>query len=163
MRRFIPILLVLLLALPATAWAVRTLPGDGTLVVDNGHGVVVVRARGGIIGRFDSGSVVIEQPEGGKIPTVYGAERIRDLGNGRTQWTGEDVRFRVIGGLYRIRIQAVGIDVSAVGRGIAVLDASGFTDFSGRYSLNGGTFQPLPGKPTTFQLGQPPPAGAIGK
>jgi hypothetical protein len=163
MRRFIPILLVLLLALPATAWAVRTLPGDGTLVVDNGHGVVSVRARGGIIGRFDSGSVVIEQPEGGKAATVYGAERISDLGNGRTRWTGEDVRFRVIGGLYKVRIQAVGIDVSAVGRGIAVLDATGFTDFAGRYSLNGGPFQSLPGRPTTYQLGQPPASGPIGK
>jgi hypothetical protein len=157
MRRFIPILLVLLLALPATAWAVRSLPGDGTLVVDNGKGIVVIRARGGIIGRFDSGSVVIEEPEGGKIPTVYGAERIRDLGNGRTQWTGEDVRFRLIGGVYRIRVQAVGIDVSAVGRGTAMLDASLYTDFSGRFSLNGGPFQPLPGRPTTYPLGQTPP------
>jgi hypothetical protein len=162
MRRFIPILLVLMLALPATAWAIHTLPGDGTLVVDNGHGVVIVRARGGIIGRFDSGSVVIEQPEGGKAPTVYGAERISDLGNGRTKWSGEDVRFRAIGVFYRVRIQAVGIDVSAVGRGTAVLDASGFTDFAGRYSLNGGPFQSLPGRPTTYQLGQAPP-GTIGK
>jgi hypothetical protein len=164
MRRFIPILLVLLLALPATAWAIRTLPGDGTLVVDNGRGQVTIRARGGIIGRFDSGRLIVEEiSSGANPPIVYGPERIRDLGVHRTLYVGEDVRFRMIGGLYRITIQAVGMDVSAVGRGTVVLDATGFTDLPGRFSINGGTFQPLPGKPTTFQLGQPPPAGTIGK
>ena len=164
MRRFAPILLVLLLALPATAWAMRSLPGDGTLVVDNGRGQVTVRARGGIIGRFDSGRLVVEDTGlGGSGPIVYGAERIRDLGLHRMLYVGEDVRFRMIGGLYRVTIQAVGMDVSAVGRGTVVLDATGFTDLPGRFSINGGPFQSLPGKPTTYLLGQPPPPGTIGK
>jgi hypothetical protein len=164
MRRFIPILLVLLLALPATAWAMRSLPGDGTLVVDNGRGQATIRARGGIIGRFDSGRLIVEEvASGGNGPVVYGAERIRDLGLHRTLYVGEDVRFRMIGGLYRVTIQAVGMDVSAAGRGTAVLDATGFTDLPGRFSINGGPFQPLPGRPTTYQLGQPPPPGQIGK
>jgi hypothetical protein len=165
MRRFIPLLLVLLLALPATAWAVRTVPGDGTLVVDNGRGQVNIRARGGIIGRFDSGRLIVEDPvEGdGSGPIVYGAERIRDLGQHRMLYVGEDVRFRMIGGLYRVTILAVGMDVSAVGRGTVVLDATGFTDLPGRFAINGGSFQPLPGRPTTYQLGQPPASGQIGK
>jgi hypothetical protein len=49
------------------------------------------------------------------------------------------------------------MDVSAVGRGTVVLDATGFTDLPGRFAINGGTFQPLPGRPTTYPLGQPPP------
>ena len=165
MRRFVPILLVLTLVLPAAAWAVHTAPGDGTLVVDNGRGQVIIRARGGIIGRFDSGRLTVEDPvEGdGSGPIVYGAERIRDLGNHRTLYVGEDVRFRMIGGLYRVTIQAVGMDVSAVGRGNVVLDATGFTDLPGRFSLNGGPFQPLPGKATTLTLGNPSPPGQIGK
>jgi hypothetical protein len=158
MRRFVPILLVLLLTLPATAWAVRSLPGDGTLVVDNGRGQVIVKARGGIIGRFDSGRLVVEDPvEGdGSGPIVYGAERIRELSGHRMLYVGEDVRFRMIGGLYRVTIQAVGMDVSAVGRGTVILDATGFTDLPGRFSMNGAPFQPLPGRPTAYPLGQPP-------
>ena len=164
MRRFVPILLVLLLVLPATAWAMRGAAGDGTLVVDNGRGQVTVRARGGIIGRFDSGRLVVDEVSpGGNAPVVYGAERIRDLGLHRTLYVGEDVRFRMIGGVYRVTIQAVGMDVSAVGRGGVVLDASGFTDLPGRFSINGGSFQPLPGRPTNYQLGQPPPPGPNGK
>ena len=163
MRRSVLILLALVLALPATAFAIRALPGDGTLVIDNGRGQVTVRARGGIIGRFDSGRLIVDENPNGNGPIVYGAERIRDLGVHRTLYVGEDVRFRMIGGGYRVMIQAVGMDVSAVGRGIVVLDATGFTDLPGRFSINGGSFQPLPGRPTTYQLGQPPPASQIGK
>src|SRR3954466_13330926 len=119
MRRLVLILLVFGLAVPAAALAIRDLPGDGTVVVDNARGVVTVRARGGIIGRFDSGRLVVEDPvEGdGSGPFVYGAERIRELGPHTTLYIGEDVRFRLIGGLYRVTVNAVGVDVSAVGRG----------------------------------------------
>src|SRR6476659_4497437 len=65
MRRLVLILLVIGLGVPAGALAVRELPGDGSLVVDNARGLVVVRARGGIIGRFDSGRITIEDPIGG--------------------------------------------------------------------------------------------------
>ncbi len=164
MRRLLPLVLVLLLALPTAAWAVRTLPGDGTLVIDNGRGTVTVKARGGIIGRFDSGRMVVDDPveNDGSGPIVYGADRIRDLGGGRTQYIGEDVRFRMIGGTYRVRIQAVGIDVSAVGRGTVTLDANGFADLPGRFSINGDPFQPLPTHLTSFTLGQAP-SGPLGK
>ena len=164
MRRFLLLLLALCLTLPAAAWAFRALPGDGTLVVDNGRGVVIVRARGGIIGRFDSGRLIVDDSvEGdGSGPIVYGAERIRELGGRRTLYIGEDVRFRMIGGLYRVQLQAVGIDVSAVGRGTATLDASGFSDQPGRFSINGGPFQSMPGVVTRYPLGQPVP-GTLGK
>jgi hypothetical protein len=156
MRRFLPILLVLALALPAAAWALKALPGDGSLVVDNARGVVIVRAKGGIIGRFDSGRLIVEDPiEGdGSGPIVYGADRIRELGPKSTLYIGEDVRFRLIGGLYRVQIQAIGVDVSAVGRGTVVLDGSGFTEQPGRFSINGGSFQPMPNAATRYTLGQ---------
>jgi hypothetical protein len=158
MRRLIPLVLALLFVVPATALAARMLPGDGTVVVDNGRGAVTVKARGGIIGRFDSGRLIVEDPvEGdGSGPIVYGAERIRDLGGRRTLYIGEDVRFRMIGGYYRVQIQAVGIDVSAVGRGTVTLDATGFADLPGRFQINGGPFQPLPSHPVSYTLGQPP-------
>ena len=62
MPRLLLILLLIGLAVPAGALAVKELPGDGSLVVDNARGLVTIRARGGIIGRFDSGRIVIEDP-----------------------------------------------------------------------------------------------------
>jgi hypothetical protein len=160
MRRALLLALVVALALPVAAWAAGRLPGDGTLVVDNGNGVVSIRARGGILGRFVTGNVVITDLDltDGKVPFVYGAETIQPLGSGRTRYSGDDIRFRMIGGLFRVQINAIGIDVSAVGRGTVTLDATGFTDFPGRYSFNGGPLQPLPGHPVTFALGQAPPS-----
>jgi len=164
MRRFFPLVLVMALLLPAAAWATSATlgsakaPGDGTLVVDNGNGSVIVRARGGILGRFDQGSVIISDLDltDGRVPVVSGAEAFRFLPGGRTLYSGDDIRFRMIGGLFRVQINATGIDVSAVGRGTAALDASGFSDFPGRYSLDGGPFHALPGHSTTFTLGQAP-------
>jgi hypothetical protein len=159
MRRSVLLALVVALALPVAAWAAGRLPGDGTLVVDNGNGVVSVRARGGILGRFVTGNMVISDLDlsDGKVPVVYGAETIQPLGGGRTRYSGDDIRFRMIGGLFRVQINAIGVDVSAVGRGTAVLDATGFTDFPGRFSFNGDPFQPLPGHPVTYTLGQVQP------
>jgi hypothetical protein len=160
MRRLVLLALVVALVLPMAAWAAASLPGDGTLVVDNGNGLVTIRARGGILGRFVTGNMVISDLDlsDGKVPVVYGAETIQPLGGGRTRYSGDDLRFRMIGGLFRVQINAIGVDVSAVGRGIATLDASGFTDFPGRYSINGGSFQPLPGHAVTYPLGQVPPS-----
>jgi hypothetical protein len=160
MRRLVLLALVVALLLPVAAWAAASLPGDGTLVVDNGNGLVTIRARGGILGRFVTGNMVISDLDlsDGKVPVVYGAETIQPLGGGRTRYSGDDLRFRMIGGLFRVQINAIGVDVSAVGRGIATLDASGFTDFPGRYSINGGSFQPLPGHAVTYPLGQVPPS-----
>jgi hypothetical protein len=155
MRRLVLILLVLGLGVPAGALAVRDLPGDGTLVVDNARGLVVVRARGGIIGRFDSGRLIVNDPiEGdGSGPIVYGADRFRELGPHTTLYIGEDIRFRLIGGSYRVQIQAVGADVSAVGRGTVTLDGSGFAEQPGRFQVNGSGWQPMPDGSTQYTLG----------
>lgn len=160
MRRLIVLIGVFMLALPAAAGALRRAPGDGTLVVDNAQGVVVLNIRGGIIGRFDQGTIEVTDPiEGdGPPPVVRGYQQARQLGPKRIQYSGEgEIRFRLIGGLYRVRITAIGIDVSVVGRGTVVLDGSGFADQPGRYSLNGGPFQAMPHAPTHLTLGQPPP------
>jgi hypothetical protein len=156
MRRLVLIMLVLGLSLPAAALALRELPGDGTLVVDNARGVVTVRARGGIIGRFDSGRVTIVDPiqgDGG-VPVVYGWERETVLGPRTTRYEGEDVRFRLIGGTYRVTVQATGMDISAVGRGSATVDGTGFSDQLGRYQINGGIWQPMPDGSTALALGR---------
>jgi hypothetical protein len=162
MRRTAIILLACLsLALPAGALALRSGPGDGTLVVDNANGSVTVRARGGIIGHLDSGRLIVDDPieADGKAPFVYGADRVSELGPRTTLYIGEDIRFRMIGGAYRVQVEALGIDISAVGRGTALLDGSGFGDRQiGRYSVNGSPFQKMPAAPTRVVIGQPQPA-----
>ena len=56
------------------------------------------------------------------------------------------------------------MDVSAVGRGTVVLDGTGFTDLPGRFSINGGPFQPMPGTPTTLsRSASRRPRATIGK
>jgi hypothetical protein len=164
MKRLVVLLGVLMLAVPTGAGALMGGPGDGTLVVENASGVVTMAVRGGVIGRFDQGAIEVYDPVAGdgNVPVVRGYQKIRELGPRRTQYSGEgDVRFRLIGGFYRIKISAIGIDVSVVGRGTALLDSSGFTDQPGRFSLNGGPFQPMPSEPTRFTLGQPL-AGTLG-
>jgi hypothetical protein len=155
MRRLVLIVLAVGLGVPSGASALQEMPGDGSLVVDNARGLVTVRARGGIIGRFDSGRLVIEDPiEGdGSGPIVYGADRIRELGPRTTLYIGEDIRFRLIGGSYRVSVNAYGMDISAVGRGTAMLDGSGFTDQPGRFQINGGTWQSMPDTATRYTLG----------
>jgi hypothetical protein len=156
MRRLVVLIGVVVLALPAGAGASKSGPGDGSLVVENAQGVVTLTVRGGIIGRFDQGTIEVFDPVAGDGPgpIVRGYQRVRELGPKRTQYSGEgDVRFRLIGGAYRVRISAIGLDVSAVGKGAAVLDGTGFADQPGRYSLNGDTFKPMPGVATRFILG----------
>jgi hypothetical protein len=156
MRRLVTVIAVLALALPAGAGALKRGPGDGSLVVENAQGVVTLAVRGGVIGRFDQGALEVFDPVAGDGPVaiVRGYQKVRELGPRRTQYSGEgDVRFRLIGGFYRVRISAIGLDVSAVGRGTAVLDGSGFADQTGRFSVNGGPFQAMPEVATRFTLG----------
>jgi hypothetical protein len=157
MRRLLLTMLAIGLGLPAGASAVQELPGDGSLVVDNARGLVTLRARGGIIGRFDSGRLVMEDlyDGDGSGPIVYGADRVRELGPRMTLYIGEDIRFRLIGGAYRVSVNAYGMDISAVGRGTAVLDGSGFAEQPGRFQVNGGSWQPMPDDATRYTLGSP--------
>ncbi len=150
--------LALSLAVPAAA-----APGDknpplpaantGSLVVQNGYGYVFVAATGGIIGRYDSGQITIEDPLEGdsKPPIVYGYERKRAIGKHTTIYYGNDVHFYV-GGQYRVKIVAIEINMSAVGKGVATLGSTGFSD-PGFYRVNEGPYLPIPDTPAKVTLG----------
>ena len=109
-------------------------------------------ARGGIIGRFDSGRLIAYDPvEGdGSGPIVYGDDQIRELGPHTTLYIGEDVRFRLIGGSYRVTDPGLGADISAVGKGSVTLDGSGFSEQPGRFQINGSGWQPMPDDATRY-------------
>jgi hypothetical protein len=160
MRKPLLALLVFLLAVPAAALAATS--ADGELSVDAGRGKVTVDARGGIIGRFTDGRVSILDltPEDAYVPVVFGDELPAVvLPNGAVVYRGTNVRFRLVGGRYKVFVHAVGIDLSAVGNGLVWLESDG-SRAPGTYSLEGDDCQlarakckPLPELRTRFKLG----------
>ena len=115
--------------------------GEGTLSVEDGQGKVTLQARGGVIGRLDRGYVVIYDltPEDAYDPYVAGDDQpIRVRRRDGIRYGGLGLRFRLVGGRYRIVIDGRGIDLSVVakGTGSIVAAADGSLD-PGVYSLDG--------------------------
>ncbi len=170
-RRFALLPLLVALVVPAAASAVRTSPGDGTLSVRNGEGMVKLSVRGVIIGRFDSGRLIVDAPKDGDCDMleVWGATREKPIADDdgvvyRCQFSGPNIRFRFVGGLHQIQIGRVAvpardIDLSVVGRGTAFLKGSANL-LDGVYSRNGEPFAPLPDEGVRLQVAAPPAAPA---
>jgi hypothetical protein len=151
------------LAVPAVATAVASAPNDGTLALRDVNGRARVVAVGGFIGRLERGKVTIIDPvEGdGTAPVLTGCDlspKVKDLETGGTSssCSGTKLRFRLVGGRFRVTIFGMGLDLSLVGRGTATLDGFGGDD--GRYSLNGDEFRSMPDIQLTFPLAAPSPA-----
>jgi hypothetical protein len=153
---------VLALAVPvAGLGASRT--GDGTLSVENGRGKVSVQARGGLIGRLDRGTVTVYDlsPFDAHAPVVTGADgRVIPVGRYGERYRGNAIRFRVVGGNFRVVIEGRGIDLSVVGRGNAFLEGDALEP--GVYSVDGAdcrrspaTCEPLPLPGLRLKLGGP--------
>ena len=68
----------------------------------------------------------------------------------RTASTGTDVRFRMIGGAFKIRIWGSGIDLSVAAKGWGRIKAADSN--TGWYALNGGDRHQLPSDLTKFVL-----------
>jgi hypothetical protein len=146
---------LVLFALPAVAGGARQRPNDGTLSVRAAKGVVQVAARGTIIGRLTKGQVLVQHPPA-LSPVVKGG-RLRQLTNKRVMRQGRNIRFRLTGGFYRLRVSGRGIEINAVGRGSVTMDGDERYADTGLYSLNGDDFLPVPYERETVQLTAPPP------
>jgi hypothetical protein len=146
--------LAFMLAIPSVAFADTLAPGNGSLVVKDGRGIVSVAAAGGIIGRFDQGRITIDWSDGprGKVPIIYGAQETTQLGPHKYMYEGSDVHF-YWGGAYRVRIVALGINLSAVGNGTATLTSIGYSD-PGYYRVDGGPLKPFPTTSVKLTLGK---------
>lgn len=144
MRRLLALLSVLALALPAAAAAVRSDPGDGTLAIKDGRGSFTIAARGGVIGTFTQGVIVVTDPvaDDGTV-AISGDDWSHDRTDTTTVYGGTKVRFRLIGGRFRIKVYGTGINLSLVGKGQVTLNGKG-TEDDGTYSVNGGPFTPVP-------------------
>jgi hypothetical protein len=146
-RLFVVCALSAALAVPVAAHAAA----NGTLSVKNATGSVAVAARGVLLGHCDRCTVTITDPDpsDGPAPVVQPLAALRTtLSDTKTTYQGNDLRFKLIGGFFRIRVVGTGIDVSVVATGAAVLDNGS----SGTFSLNGDPYLPMPSFKTPLQL-----------
>jgi hypothetical protein len=153
MRRLLTFAMLIALAVPASSGARESSPNDGTLSVRDARGTIILNARGGLIGSFANGSVRIVDPvEGdGTGPIVSGDEFRKEIDEKTDVYRGTKVRFRIIGGAFRVVIKGRGINLSLVGKGNVTLNGAG-TEDDGSYSVNGGEYSVVPDFPFAFPL-----------
>ncbi|SRR6266508_1350079 len=159
MRALLTFAMLAALALPAASAARNQGANDGTLAVRDARGTVTISARGGVIGSFARGSVTISDPVDGDGtgPIVTGDDFPPiERNETTTSWRGTKVRFRIIGGSFRIVVRGRGINLSLVGKGNVTLDGAGTVD-DGSYSVNGGEYLPMPGFSLPFPLSSTSP------
>ena len=144
------------------AWAAE--PTSGTLSVERGKGVVMIDLRGSVLGRLTTGSLRVtdQTPNDKYAPLVAGKKLTQERIGPRTViYRGQGLRFRLVGGGYRMVARGTGITVSAVGRGNVMLDGEPRWpgDDVGLYSRDGSdcsaepaSCTPLPPDPERFAL-----------
>jgi hypothetical protein len=146
MRRLLTFAMLVGLVLPAAALARPAGINDGTLSVQDGNGKIVIGARGGVIGSIGKGSVTISDPVDGDGtgPIVTGDDFPPiERNDTTTTWRGTRVRFRIIGGAFKVWVKGRGINLSVVGRGNITLAGAGTVD-DGTFSVNGSDYAPIP-------------------
>lgn len=163
MRNALLTLLVAALVLPAGALAARAAPGNGWLSIEGASGLVIVQARGGVLGRVDDGVVVFTDLTPGDAwdPVVSGAQFRRQTGPGTFAYRGRNMTFGLRFGDFRVMARGSGISISVAGRGDAFLNGEG----AGVFSTSGAdckvapeTCRPLPDTGQRIKIGgfQPP-------
>jgi hypothetical protein len=154
MRRLLTFVMLAALALPAASAARTHSSSDGTLSVRDARGTITINVRGGVIGSFAQGRVTISDPVDGDGtgPIVTGDDFPPiERNDTTTTWRGTKVRFRIIGGSFRIVVKGRGINLSLVGKGTVALTGAGTGD-DGSYSVNGADYTPIPDFPFLFGL-----------
>ena len=116
-------------------------PNSGTLSVDRGKGVVTLDLRGNVLGRLANGTVRVtdQTPRDRFGEIVFGRDVTEEqLGPRTVLYRGQGLRFRMVGGGYRIVIRGSGIVLSVVGRGVVQLDGERKADetTTGVYSFS---------------------------
>jgi len=152
-------------AVVASAGAVE--PSVGALSVERGKGAVTLELRGSVLGRVSTGTLRVSDttPHDRFTALVVGRKLTQErIGPRTVLYRGNGLRFRMVGGGYRIVVRGTGISLSAVGRGSVTLDGERATDGdAGVYSLDDGVdcgSEPelcvaLPEEPERFVLGAP--------
>jgi hypothetical protein len=156
------LLILLALLIPAAAQSQPAAPRNGTLSIKEGRGVVELNARGSMTGRVNGQiSITDPKPYDSKRPVVYGATKTTYKNVKTTIYRGKNVRFRLIGARFELRIQGRAIFLSAIARGDGYIDGAGDPAtnvfYDGVWSLNDSPPQSLPDTATAFDLAPPSP------
>jgi hypothetical protein len=153
MKRLLPIAALVALLLPSLGTATTRNVSDGTLSIRDGRGKFTINARGGVIGSFSKGRVIITDPidSDGTGPIVSGDDWHRERSDTTDVYGGTKVRFRLIGGAFKIQVIGRGVNLSVVGRGQVTVNGEGTLD-DGSYSVNGADYLPIPSEPFSFAL-----------
>jgi hypothetical protein len=148
--------LLIALAVPVSAYS-QPRASNGTLSIREGRGVVQLNAVGSMTGRVN-GKVTITDPRpyDSKRPIVYGSAKTIYRNDKTAIYKGKNVRFRLIGARYQIRMEGKAIFLSAIARGDGLLDGIGDPTtnvfYDGVWSLNDEPYHSLPDDPTAFEL-----------
>jgi hypothetical protein len=150
------VLLLLALIIPAAAHAGQP-AANGTLSIREGRGVIELNARGSMTGRVNGQvSITDPKPYDSKRPVVYGATKTTYKNVRTTIYRGKNLRFRLIGARFELRIQGRAIFLSAIARGDGYIDGAGDPAenvfYDGVWSLNDVPYQSLPDDPSSFEL-----------
>jgi hypothetical protein len=156
MRRLLVILMCSLVAVPA-ALAGSTATGDGVLELKAVYGKVTIGkplqpAHGLLWGQMDSGKLTVQDPVlgDGKILVTGWDTKVStpasdiDGTPAQTTYTGSNIHFRVTGGKYRLIFKGSGIDLTAIGGGVALLNASETAVDAGYYAVDSGDWVAAP-------------------
>jgi hypothetical protein len=158
-----PLLLVLLCGLVAvpTAVAASRATGDGVLELQSVNGTVIIGtgakpARGALWGQMDDGTLKVLDPDGSdRNIFVSGQDKkavVTDTDFGKlTTYVGHDLHFRVTGGYYKLTFKGAGIDVTAVGVGVARLAGDPTAATTGLYAVDDANWSPVPFFPLPTQ------------
>jgi hypothetical protein len=146
------------LVLPAAGFGLSG--DDATLSVRNGLGFVKINFTGSAVGRIGHATVLkVNDPlvgDGDGVVFWNCDHKTKELTT--TVCSGDNVRFRALGGKYVIIVRGSGIFLSVVGRGVVTLDGRGDdpdVPRDGVYSLNDGPYKSLPDEPKPIELVAP--------
>jgi hypothetical protein len=115
----------------------------GMLSVERGRGSIVLDVRGtSVLGRLGNGTITVldRSPSDPYVANVTGRRVVQKrLGPSRVLFRGQGLRYRMVGGDYRIVVRGTGITLSAVGKGSVWLDGEPRFegDDTGIYSVEG--------------------------
>lgn len=156
MKRLALVFLLCALAVPAAALAAPRDKSDGTLAVKDARGMIVLTARGTVIGRVGTGAITVvdSSPFGDDAPQVlgYDSRQVDPTNPDATIYKGTSMRFRYFGGAYKLTFVGRGIDIVAVGQGRVRFPVV-VTSNDGRFALDGNAFQDVPSQPFTATFG----------
>ena len=148
MRRLSLILLVCLLALPAAALAARADKGDGVFELKAANGTFDLTGHGVVIGQMDKGILRVQDltpNDNAQQIAVSGADRSHPADDpSTTVYIGSNIHVRISGGKYHIHFRGSGVDLSAIGGGMAELTGSPLAFDPGDYRLDGAKWTAVP-------------------